>query len=277
MVQNHSNDLKVALICGGAGTRMWPMSREDKPKQFQPLLGELSTFQLMVKRLLKGLSPADIYPIASRRYVGLIVQQAPQIPLENIIIEPDRRDTLAAVGLAAAILKKKANNPLVVSVWSDHLVRNDQDFISSLNLARELAIDTDKSIEIAVRPTFANTQLGYLQVGKMVKKSNGLAIFEFVKQIEKPSQAEAKKYVQGWEYLWHIGYSVWRASTMLRLFEKHAKEASKQLDKIAKAYGSDEYDKILSESYSKIPKTSIDYAVLSKLGKEDQLVISADL
>ena len=96
-------NLKIALFCGGTGTRMWPMSRKSLPKQFQPLIENQSTFEMMVKRLTTKFSPQEIFPVTTRDNVGWIVKLTPEIPLENIIIEPEIRDTAAAIGLSAAV------------------------------------------------------------------------------------------------------------------------------------------------------------------------------
>lgn len=270
-------DLKIALFCGGAGTRMWPASRENKPKQFQPLVGNKSTFEMMVDRLKKGFSPQDIHPVTNRQYVGEIVKQAPEIPLENIIIEPERRDTLAAVGFATAILSHKFGSPNILSLWSDHLIRNNNQFISAINSANQLVYETQKPVEIAVRPTFASTQLGYLKVDKMIKKINGMDVFEFVKQIEKPDIGLAKDFYNSREYLWHIGYSIWPSKYMLSLIEKYQPDVSKALKNIIQFYGKDNFEKVLNKEYSTIPKTSIDYGILEKIQPRQQLVLSADL
>lgn len=270
-------DLKIALFCGGSGTRMWPMSRKNLPKQFQPLIENMSTFEMMIKRLTKKYPHHIIFPVTTRDNVQWIVKLAPEIPLENIIIEPEMRDTAAAVGLAAAVLDKKFNDPNVLGLWSDHVVRNEDEFIKAIELANITAAETGKFVEIGVRPTFPSVALGYLKIGKMIKKANGMGIFEFVAQIEKPDYKDAKKFAESWEYLWHIGYSVWSAKKMLSLYEKHFKQGYDHLEKIKKAWGTPDQEKVLQREYEKIPKNSIDYAVNSHLTTEDQLVISADL
>jgi len=270
--------LKIVLFCGGHGTRMWPMSRKDKPKQFQPLIGSQSMFAQMVKRLEKGFSPEDIFVVTGREYVGHVVQQAPKLPLENIIIEPEMRDTLAAVGLAAAVLDKKFPNCLVAALWgADHLVRNEEEFIKALRVAAKLAQEKDCIAEIDVRPTFPSIHLGYIQIGEMVQQIDGLGVFKFVKQVEKPDLEKAKKFVKSWEYLWHVGYSVWRTKLMLSLYKKHQAEAAQALEKIEEAWGTNQQEQVLANQYKKIPKTSIDFAILEKLEKGTQLVVSADL
>jgi len=273
----NSNDLKIALFCGGTGTRMWPMSRKSLPKQFQPLIENESTFEMMIKRLTKKYPFHNIFPVTTRDNVQWIVKLAPQIPLENIIIEPEMRDTAAAVGLAAAVLDKKFENPNVLGLWSDHVVRNEDEFIKAIELANDTSTEMGKFVEIGVRPTFPSIALGYLKVGKMIKKSNGMGIFEFVSQIEKPEYKDAKKFVESWEYLWHIGYSVWSAAQMLKHLEKYFRDGYEPIIKIQKAWGTPDQAEVLNREYVKIPKNSIDFAVNSHLSGEDQAVVSADL
>lgn len=272
-----NNSLKIALFCGGSGTRMWPMSRKNLPKQFQPLVGGKSTFEMMIARLTSKYSPQDIFPVTTRDNVGWIAKLAPQVPLENIIVEPEMRDTAAAIGLAAAVLDKKFENPNVLGLWSDHVVRGEKEFIKAIELANKTAIETSKFVEIGVRPTFASVALGYLKLGKMIKRTNGLAIFEFVAQIEKPQYKQAKEFVQSWEYLWHIGYSVWAAAKMLDFFKQHLNVAHGPLEKIQKAWGTKDQEQVLQSQYQKIPKSSIDFAINSKLTSQDQVVVSADI
>lgn len=271
------DNLKIALFCGGSGTRMWPMSRKSLPKQFQPLIENQSTFEMMIKRLSSKFAMHNIFPVTTRDNVQWIVKLAPEIPLENIIIEPEMRDTAAAVGLAAAVLNKKFEDPLVVSLWSDHVVRNEKEFIAAIELAAKTAKESGKFVKIGVRPTFPSVALGYLKVGKMLKRENGMGIFEYVTQIEKPDYKDAKKFTEGWEYMWHIGYSVWSAARMLKLYEKYFKEAYNALGKIQNAWGTPDQESVLKLEYVKIPKTSVDYAIYAHLTSEDQLVISADL
>src|SRR3989344_4713276 len=196
-MQQKQSEFKIVLFCGGTGTRMWPASRKGKPKQFHLLVGKKSMFQQALDRIKKGFSIKDVFVITGRQYVGLVADQEPDLPLENIIIEPEMRDTLAAVGFAAAVLDKKFSNPIVASLWAaDHLVKNDKEFIKALKSAYEFAKSTGKVVSIDVKPTYPNTHVGYIKIGKMIKKLDGLAVFEYVKQIEKPNLRQAKNFLQ---------------------------------------------------------------------------------
>lgn len=272
------NDLKIALFCGGTGTRMWPMSRRDKPKQFQPLVDEESMFQGALRRIKKGFPIRDIFVITGRNYVGLVTEQAPDIPLENIIIEPEMRDTLAAVGYAATVLDKKFKNPTIATLWAaDHLIKNDQEFVNALKAAYEYAKENDKIVSIDVKPTYPNVHVGYIKIGKMIKKLEGSAIFEYVKQIEKPDMPTAKKMVTSWDYLWHAGYKVSSAQKLLSLYKKHAPKVYEGLLEIHKAWGEDNQEEVVKKTYSSFERVSIDYAIFEKLDSKEMVVLSADL
>lgn len=257
---------------------MWPASRKDKPKQFQPLVGQESMFQQALRRIKKGFPIKDVFVVTGREYVGLVLKQEPDLPLENVIIEPEMRDTLAAVGLAAAVLDKKFDNPIVASLWAaDHLVKNDDEFIKALKTAYEYVKTSGKMVSIDVRPTYPNIHVGYIQVGKMIKKLNSLAIFEYIRQIEKPDIKTAKKFTQGWEYLWHAGYKVWTAQKMLALYQKHTPKVYEGLVKIQNAWGSDKQDEIIRKIYPVFEKVSVDFAIFEKVNPREMVVLSADL
>jgi len=271
-------DLKIALFCGGAGTRMWPASRKDKPKQFQPLVGSKSMFQQAVERIKKGFPIRDVFVITGRQYVGHVVQQEPDIPLENIIVEPEMRDTAAAVGYAAAVLDKKFNNPIVASLWAaDHLVKNETEFIKALKVSYDYSKDSQKIVSIDVQPTHPNVHVGYIQVGKMIKKFNSLALFEYVRHIEKPDKKLAKKFAQSWEYLWHAGYKVWPTKVMLGLYKRHASKMYEGLVKIQEAWGTDTQDYVVKKIYPNFEKNSADYLIFEKIKPIEIVVLSADL
>lgn len=276
-MQNSHKDLKIALFCGGSGTRMWPMSRKKFPKQFQVLIGDKSLFQQAISRLRLGFPIKDIYVVTTRDQVGLVLQQEPDLPLENVIIEPEMRDTLAAVGFAATVLSKKFGNPIIASLWADHLVKNSEEFVDALQAAYDYAKETGKIVSIDVRPTYPNVHVGYIQIGKMIKKLDGIALFEYIRHVEKPDMATAKKFVKGWQYLWHAGYKVWHAEQMLAFYKKFTPKVYENLMKIRDAWGSDNQEDIIRKIYPEIEKISVDFAVFEKIDRNQVVVLSADL
>lgn len=276
MPQDHK-DLKIALFCGGSGSRLWPMSRKSFPKQFQSLVGDKSLFQQTIKRIRRGFPIKDIFVVTGRSQAGLVLEQEPDLPLENVIIEPETRDTLAAVGYAAAVLDKKFNNPIVASLWADHLVKNEDEFANALKSAFEYATKTGKIISIDVRPTYPNVHVGYIKIGKMIKKLNNIAIFEYVKQIEKPNLTTAKKFIKSWEYLWHAGYKVWHTQKMLGFYKKFVPKIYDDLKKIHDSWGTDTQEEVIRAIYPNLEKSSIDFAIFEKIDPKEIVVLSADL
>jgi len=276
-MQNPHKDLKIALFCGGSGTRMWPMSRKSLPKQFQPLVGQESMFQQAVKRIRKGFPIKDVFVITGREYVGHVVQQEPDLPLENVIIEPEMRDTLAAVGYAAAVLDKRFGNPTVASLWAaDHIVKPDDEFIKALKAAYEYSEETGKIVSIDVRPTFPNIHVGYIQIGKMIKQVDGMAIFQYVRQVEKPDLITAKKFIKSWQYLWHVGYKIWQAQKLLSFYKKYAPKAYEGLTQIQDAWGTDKQDEVVRKIYPNFEKISVDFAIFEKFDPKELAVLSAN-
>ena len=263
--------MKICVFCGGSGTRMWPVSRKRNPKQFQPILGNKSLFQATITRLTKGFDIRDIYVVTGKEYKEIVKKQMPNLPSSNLIIEPEMRDTLAAVGYAAAYLKKKFPNEVMAAIWgADHIVKNEKKFITALKLAEKLAEREKIIVKVDVRPTFPSVHLGYVQIGRQLGTNSGFKIYEFIKHVEKPDFKTARKYLNSKKYLWNTGYLVWNLTTIMKLYEKHVPEVYRILK------GSN-LDKEISKKYSKIPKTSIDYALFEKLSKNDQIVIDADL
>lgn len=276
MRENH-HDLKIVLFCGGSGTRMWPMSRKNFPKQFQALVGDKSLFQQAVDRVKKGFPIRDIFVVTGRNQVGLVLQQEPDLPLENVIIEPEMRDMLAAFGYAACVLDKKFKNPIVASLWTDHLVKNNNAFVKALKYAYDYVAETGKIVSIDVRPTYPNVHVGYIQIGKMIKKLNNMAFFQYVRQVEKPDLATAKKFVKGWEYLWHAGYKVWRTEKMLSFYKKFQPKVYADLAKIHEVWGRDKQEETIRKIYPNFEKISVDYAIFEKIDPREIVVLSADL
>ncbi len=270
--------MKVVIFSGGSGTRMWPLSRKAMPKQFQKLVGETSMFQQMVEMVLSGFSKTDVFILTGKDFVDIVKKQVPDIPAENIIGEPEMRDTLAAVSFAAAYLEKKFPGETMAAIWgADHIVREKETFIKALKAAEKLANEENVIAKVDVRPTFPSVHLGYLEIGGKVREVDGFEVYEFRRHIEKPDHATAERFLEEGNYLWNTGYFVWRLSKFMEVLEKHSIEAFTALKKIQEAVGNSSEKKIIEQEYSKIPKMMIDHALFEKLEKADQLEIPAVL
>lgn len=270
--------MKVVIFSGGSGTRMWPLSRKEMPKQFQKLVGETSMFQQMVEMVLSGFSAEDVFVLTGKDFIDLVKKQVPKVPVENIIGEPEMRDTLAAVSFAAAYLEKKFPGETMAALWgADHIVREKETFIKALKAAEKLANEENVIAKVDVHPTFPSVHLGYLEIGGKIRSVDGFDVYEFRRHVEKPDHATAERFLEQGNYLWNTGYFVWKLSKFMSLLEKHSKETFVALKKIQEAVGTKNEGKIVEQEYFKIPKMMIDHALFEKLEKGDQLEIPAVL
>lgn len=271
-------NLKVVIFCGGTGTRIWPMSRRDKPKQFQSLVGNTSMFRQALNHLLIGFDPKNIFVSTGYQYASLILKEAPEIPKENLIVEPEMRDTAAAVGYVATVLSKKFPGCILTTLWgADHIIKNEKGLNTSLMLAAKFAKDKNVIVNIDTRPTFPNVNLGYIEIGNKIESKENHDVFEIIRQIEKPDLNKAKEFTKSWKYLWHTGYAVWGVDFMLSLYKKLAPEVYESLMKIYNAIGTKNEQEVTKEEFTKIPKISVDYLIYEKLHKGQQLDIPTDL
>lgn len=270
--------LKVVVFCGGYGTRMWPMSRQNFPKQFQPLVGNKSFFQLAVERVKKGFSLKDIYFSIPKEQAHFVREQMPEIPKNHVIAEPERRDTLGAVAYATAYINHKFANHLMVAIWGgDHLVKNERRFIRLINLAAKVCFQEKILVKIDVRPEFPVTSLGWVKLGKPMGKIDGYTMYGFERFIEKPSLARAIKMFKSGGYVINTGYYVWRPKVVLELLKKHAPKCFEHIAKIMVALGTNKEASVLKREYRQIEKTSIDFGFFEKLPAGSFRVISAEM
>lgn len=270
--------MKIVIFSGGAGTRMWPLSRKIMPKQFQNLINESSLFQDMVRMVLRGFDKNDVFVMTGKEYIDIVKKQVPELPTENIIGEPEMRDNLAAVSFACCYLQKKFPGETMAAIWgADHIVREKETFIQALRAAEKLAKQENVIAKVDVHPTYPNQHLGYIKIGKKIKEVEGFDVYEFIRQVEKPDYETAEKFLEEGNYLWNTGYFVWPLDKIMDLFKTHIPETYKYLVSIQKSLGTEAENSLIDAEYKKIPKMSIDNALFVKLGKEDQLEIPAVL
>lgn len=271
-------DLKIVIFCGGYGTRMWPMSRQARPKQFQPLVGDESFFQLAVRRVRKEFSLSNIFFSIPSAQAHFIPQQIKGVAKQNIIAEPERRDTLGAVALVTAFIDKYFPNSLMGVVWgADHIVKEEEQFARLLKIAARVCQAKEVICKIDVKPTYPSTANGWVKIGKVVGKVDHYLIYDFIKHVEKPDLKEAQAMFADKNYLINTGYYVWRTSTMLELLSKYAPDCYRHIKIIQQTLGTAKEKEILAKEYSQIDKTSIDYGLFEKLPQGTQMVIPADI
>lgn len=255
------------IMAGGAGTRLWPISRQKTPKQFQSFLGDETLLQHMYKIAALGVTSSQILVMATPEFKEIVFQQLPDLPKKNFLYEPARRDNGPAITLAMQQILQRDAKAVVAVLWSDHYIQKPD----SLSQALEAAFQTarqfpDSMVTIGSKPDSADTSLGYIQISEVVSQVNGQWVFKVNQFIEKPELKEAQEYVKQWQYFWNVGYKIMFASFYLDQLQQIRPE----LKPILK-----ELEKDPDLAYPKLPVTSVEYLFTQKL--KNMLVIPADL
>ncbi|MBI4097978.1 MAG: mannose-1-phosphate guanylyltransferase [Candidatus Levybacteria bacterium] len=270
--------MKVVVFAGGVGTRLWPVSRKNAPKQFEKIVGDKSTLQLAVERLHPTFEPKDIYVSTGEKYKDIVFEQLPGIPRENFIFEPEQRDVGPAVASACAIVGKDSPNEPVAIIWSDHFVKKERRFREVLSFAQELVVkNPDLLIFIGQRARFANQNLGWLEFGDEVDSIRGTKVFAFKRLVYRPSLEDARSFLESDRYAWNPGYFVTTPRFILNSYKQFIPSIWRGVMKIQEAVGKSSFKAVMKREYPKLEKISFDNAILEKLPKEKVLVIAADL
>lgn len=261
--------MKIVILAGGAGTRLWPMSHSKKPKQFQKLISSRTMLQETFDRL-SFVKPEDIYVSTNEDYAPYVRSQLPDLPKKNLILEPGIRDTGPSIGLAAALIAKEDPEAVMAVVYADHLVQERKEFEQKLYAAERLAKKKNTLNIIEVKAKYPNVNLGYVKIGRMLEEQDGVEVYEFKAFKEKPDYETAKRFLSSYSYLWNTGYYVCRVSRLLEEFKKHLPKTYKQLHRIQKGVA-------IREAYPLCEKISIDYGIMEKLDPTQVRIIPADL
>jgi mannose-1-phosphate guanylyltransferase len=271
--------MKVVIFAGGVGTRLWPLSRKNTPKQFEKIVGDHSMIQIAVGKLMPDFKWEDIYISTSSQYEKFISEQLPKLSRENIIAEPATRDVGPAVGLVTAkFMKESPNEPFAILWGSDHLVKKEDVFRNALLSAEKIVNeDHDRIVFIGQKPRFASENLGYIGFGSKIKTVNGNDVYELTDFKYRPDLSLAQRYVADGKHSWNLGYFVTTPTFLWKSFENFAPELHKDLKKINEAVGSKDFEKVLHKIYPDIEKISFDNAVLERLDKKHGSVISVDI
>lgn len=271
--------MKVVVFAGGVGSRLWPLSRKNSPKQFGKIIEDRSMLQIAVHKLFPEFTWKDVYISTGKKYSEVIANQLPELPNDNLIVEPEMRDVGPAVGLVVArMVKTDPDEPLCLLWGSDHLVREEAVFRTILRTAETLVKENpERIVFIGQKPRYGNQNLGYIEYGDDVRTENDFPISTFKSFQYSPPLEKAKEWASDGHHAWNLGYFVTSPRFLWKLFEDFAPELFEKLKRIHDAYGTDEYENVLSEVYPTLEKISFDNAILEKMDPKDGLVISADI
>ena len=253
----------AVIMAGGGGTRLWPMSRKNKPKQLLPLIENDTLFQATVKRL-EGLLPGErILVVTVVDQVAELRKQAPEIPAENFLIEPEPKGTAAVVGLAASILQLRDPESVMIILPADHYIRNRDLFYHVLRIAKHVA-EKDYLVTLGITPTHASTGYGYIERGEDLPEDFSFPVYRVKSFQEKPQESVAHELIRTGKHYWNSGMFIWKSESIIKEFALQMPELKLALDKIVAAVDKPGFEDVLQKEWETLKPETIDYGIMEK-------------
>ena len=266
--------LTALIMAGGKGARFWPLSTEEKPKQFLKLIGEETMIQMTVNRIKPIIPIERIFVCTSKMYVDLVKEQLPELSERNIIVEPEGRNTAPCIALSAFVIKKYYEDATMVVLPSDHLIKDEDEFRSIVNDADEFVKANENAIiTLGMKPSRAETGYGYIKYGEEKHSLNSHEVIKVDAFVEKPDKETAEEYLADGSYLWNGGMFIWGAKNILEQINKYSSDtynALKDIEEIDERW----LKYLIKAQYQETEAISIDYAVMEK--SDDIYVIPSD-
>ena len=267
--------LCALIMAGGKGTRFWPLSTEEKPKQFLNLIGDNTMIQMTVNRIKPIIPIERIFVCTGEKYVHLVKEQLPELPERNIIVEPEGRNTAPCIALSAMVIKRYCKDATMVVLPSDHLIKNEDRFRTIiLDGEKHLKQNRNAILTLGMTPNRPETGYGYIKFTDNKVNVNESEVIKVEKFVEKPSLEVAKEYLEDGSYLWNGGMFIWTVDNIIsqiREYSLSTYEALKEIENIEE----EKLQETINNNYKKTEAISIDYAVLEK--SNDIYVIPSDI
>jgi mannose-1-phosphate guanylyltransferase len=262
-------------MAGGVGSRFWPMSTAECPKQFIDVLGTGKTLlQLTVERFGKLIAPENIWVVTNQKYADIVAQQLPSMPRTNILCEPCRRNTAPCIAYISWRIKSTDPKANIVVTPSDHIVTNVAEFQRVVGECMKFTSDTDAIVTLGMKPTRPETGYGYIQANLSANSLRNKGIFRVDTFREKPDHATALKYIQQNNYFWNAGIFIWNVNTIVNAFRMYQPAMARIFESMVPYYGTDREQQIVNERFPECENISVDYAIMEKA--EEIFVCPAD-
>jgi mannose-1-phosphate guanylyltransferase len=257
----------AVIMAGGFGTRFWPRSREKTPKQLLEIVNKGTMIQNTVKRISDMIDPKNILVVTNKIQKPVLASQLPNLPADNLIVEPLGRNTAPCIGLAGLFIRRLDPEAVMVVLPADHIMHDEEEFRRVLRLASWVAYESGKLITVGIQPTRPETGYGYIQLvdeddGRNPYFSRG--VYRVKTFAEKPNIETAKKFLESGDFLWNSGMFIWRVDSIMHEIQTHLPELYSELLKIDESIDSPKFDNIVETVYRTIRSISIDYGVMEK-------------
>jgi mannose-1-phosphate guanylyltransferase len=251
-------------MAGGSGTRFWPLSTDERPKQFLALFGNRTMLQRTFDRVVSLTPPENIIVLTSLKHMPIVYEQLPELPKANVIGEPIARDTAGAVALATSLCRQRFEDPLMAVLPADHLIQPEKRFHEIFLSAAKSAEDTGRLYTFGVVPTFPSTAYGYLEQGESLGEVGGTEHYKLKQFKEKPDFDTAKKFVDSGRYYWNSGMFLWKAERIWQEIERLLPDHAEYLGNLRNYEGDDAWFDEAHDALQRVPKISIDFGVMEK-------------
>lgn len=261
MKSSESEHYYAMIMAGGGGTRLWPLSRQTRPKQMLSLFDDRTLFQTSVQRLAGVFPPERIYVVTVEEQAAELHAQAPEIPAENFLLEPQPRGTASVVGLAAVAMRQRDPQAVMAVLTSDHFIGNEQLFHSLLGSAFDLAMD-GYLVTLGIEPTFPATGFGYVQRGELLGTYRQLLAYRVLQFKEKPDDEQARAMLAAGDHSWNSGMFAWRADRILAEFKRQMPELAAALAQIEHSWGTSMRMDAMERVWLGLKTETIDYGIM---------------
>ena len=255
----------LVIMAGGVGSRFWPMSTAERPKQFIDVLGVGRTLlQLTFDRFEGIVNPENVWVVTNQNYTELVKEQLPEVPAGNILSEPCRRNTAPCIAYVSWRIKNSDAKANIVVAPSDHIVTNVAEFKRVVKMCMKFTAETDSIVTLGMRPTRPETGYGYIEADLSATSARNKEIFRVEKFREKPELETAIKYIQQNNFYWNAGIFIWSAATIINAFRLYQPSIAKIFDRIREKLGTPEEQEIINTVYPDCENISVDYAIMEK-------------